>query len=211
MAIDKLLIYNGALQVCKASRLRRLDENRPSRYELDHAWQTDVIKTCLEEGNWQFASRTVKMEYDNTIDMKFGYDYAFKKPDDWCRTIILSASEKLDYPMRDYKDQGDFIYADIDTIYLEYVSHGTDYGRNYELWPQHFLKYVMAELGNDVVGRISDAGATEQKVMTVRDKRKSEAISNDALNRPTKQFPTGSWTNSRVGYYNRRGQYRGQP
>lgn len=208
MAIDQLLIYNGALQICKAGRLRNLTENRPSRYELDHAWSTDIIKTCLEEGNWQFASRSVKMEYDNTIDMKFGYRYAFKKPDDWVRTIMLCDNEMFEGAMRKYKDQADYIYSDLDTIYLEYVSDDVLLGRNYDLWPQHFFKYVCAELANEVVGRISDAGATEQKVMGIRDKRKSEAIGNDALNRPSREMPPGSWSTARGSAWSSRGRDR---
>lgn len=78
----QLDIYNGALLHCGERFLASLTEQREPRRLLDRVWSSNGVKTCLEQGQWNFAMRTIQIDYDPSIAPSFGYARAFQKPND---------------------------------------------------------------------------------------------------------------------------------
>ena len=82
---NKLSIYNGALLFLGARQLDALTDNVESRRLLDSVWDRDGIDTVLEHGQWNFAMRSAKYEFEPSITPAFGHSRAFEKPSDFIR------------------------------------------------------------------------------------------------------------------------------
>ncbi len=199
MAIDKLGLYNGALRIMGERKIASLSENREPRRVLDGIWDEDAIKYCLEQGQWGWASRTVKLEASASVDPEFGYRYAFDKPTDYVRTVNLSTDENFSEPLNAFSDEAGYIFAHVDIIYLRYVSDDDDYGRNYELWPQSFTRYVMAYLAYEGSLRLTASHSIQERLEKQMKVRLSDAQSKDGVNRPTMFYPRGTFVTARHG------------
>lgn len=199
MAIDKLGLYNAALRLMGERRLANLSENREPRRVLDGVWADDAIGSCLEQGQWSWASRSLKMEATPSEVADFGYKYVFQKPDDYVRVITLCNDEYFSSSLNRFVDEGDYFYVDNDTIYLRYVSDGINYGRNYALWPQSFQRYVIAFMAYEASLRLTNSHAIQDRLELQMKRRLSDAQAKDGVNRPVQYPPRGSWLKARQG------------
>lgn len=201
MAWTKLQLYNGALRLC-GERKVTLTEDREPRRLLDDVWDEDVVKTCLEQGQWQFAKRSVEIESSANVSPPFGYSYAFEFPSDYVRTILLASDEYFENTLK-YAQEGNYLFGDIDPVYLAYVSDDVAYGRDMSLWPQSFGKFVQAEMAYEIGPRLTGVKVDMEKMERVRNKRLLDAQNKDGVNRPVRFPPRGSWVNARHGRYTR--------
>lgn len=199
MTVTQLQLYNGALRLCKERSLATLSENREPRRLLDAVWADDAVKLWLEAGQWQFATKSVKIDYDTGVTPSFGYSRAFARPDDYVRTVAISANEYFDPVLTAYRDEAGYIYADLDEIYLAYVSDAADYGRDMSLWPPSFVRFAQADLAAEINPRLTGSTVSTKELMELREKRLSEAQGKDGVNRPTQFASQGSWVSARVG------------
>lgn len=204
MATDKLGLYNAALRLCKARALANLNENVESRRVLDGVWADDPVKYCLEQGQWQWASRAVKLSYSNSVAPDFGFQRAFEKPADWVRLVAISTDEYFTEAYNRFSDEAGFIFADIDELYVKYVSDDVSYGRNYALWPKTFEQYVTAFIASEAVGRLTDSDTTVDKLEDQVKRRLSAAQNFDGVNRPVAFPPRGTFVNARHGRFGMR-------
>jgi hypothetical protein len=97
-----------------------------------------------------------------------------------------------------YHNEGDYWFADLDQIFVRYVSGGTSYGYDLSKWPASFLNYVAAHFANEIVRKVS--GGDRDTIAEVRQMLKDNkltATSNDAWNQPTAFPAQGSWVRSR--------------
>jgi hypothetical protein len=202
MAITKLQLYNGALRLCGERKVTLTEEREPRRI-LDDIYDEDVIKRCLEQGQWQFATRTVKLEASTSVSPDFGYAYAFEKPSDWVRTTMLASDEYFHNVLTQMSMEAGYIFSDLDILYLAYVSDDASYGGDLSLWPLSFSKYVMAEMAYEAAPRLTGVKVDMEKLERLRDKRLVDAQNTDGVNRPTRFPSRGSWNNSRHGRYTR--------
>jgi hypothetical protein len=194
----QLTLYNGALMLCGERFLSSLTEEREPRRLLDRAWDNGAgVKSCLEQGQWNFAMRTVQIDYDTTIEPDFGYRRAFLKPDDWVITSALCSDEYFREPLTRYWDEAGYWYADLDTLYVRYVSNDVAYGLDYSLWPESFREYVEEYLANKVIRKITDSEEEEAKSDKRLRKKLLHAKSRAAMAEPTSFPPVGSWVRSR--------------
>lgn len=212
---DKLSIYNGALRICKERRLASLTENREPRRLLDDVWGDgqnagSAVKFCLEKGQWTFATRTVRADYSPSVEPDFGYRYAFDQPDDMVRPVGIYSDPGMVEPILRYADERRYWYTDLQTIYVSYISNHTDYGADLSLWSEAFSKLVEAHLAKEIVGNLTQDDAKIQMAEKNWEKLKTEAASLDAMNKPTKFAPIGSWTRSRHGSMSRNSLWNGR-
>ena len=129
MATTRLKLYNEALITFLGERaLGSLAENREPRRVLDAVWDNGAIDYCLEQGLWNFATRAQQITYSPSVEPPFGYRYAFTKPDDYVRTAAVCSDERFNCPLTQYADEGGFWFADLDTLYVKYVSDDDQYG-----------------------------------------------------------------------------------
>lgn len=194
---DKLTVFNGALRNLGERRLASLTENVPARHELDAVWADNFVEDVLEKGLWNFATRTTRQDYRTDVEPGFGYQRAFLKPDDFVRTAMFASDEYFNSPLMAYADEQGYWFADIDEIYVSYVSSDETYGKDFSLWPPSFTRFVEAYLAHRIAPAIAppmmDAAFRLQKKLMV------EARSRDAMNEPTKMLPSGDWAASRRG------------
>ncbi len=200
MASDKLTVYNTALRYCKERRLATLTDNREARRLLDDAWgdgsTNGAVRHCLELGQWTFATRTGQIDYSPSITPSFGFRYAFDQPTDLVRVAAVCSDEWFKEPLLEYADERHYWYADLQTIYVKWVSNGASYGADMSLWPESFAKFVAKYLAKEVVGSLT-GDADEKRVWSMWDEAMKSAKSLDAMNKPTAFMPTGSWVRSR--------------
>lgn len=194
---DKLTVYNAALvDHLGERRLASLTEAREPRRVLDDLWDKEV-KYCLEAACWNFAIRAVEVASSASITPTFGYTFAFVKPDDWLRTASLSDNERFDPPLDNYRDEVGYWWADVDPLYVTYVSNDTSYGFDLSQWPASFEEYVAARLARKGCGRITGNKTDVADLRKEEARCKLTAVSRDAMNDPVKFRPLGTWVQAR--------------
>jgi len=197
----KLAIYNGALALLSETPLSSLSENRSSRQWLDFAWDNDnLIDYCLQQGQWYFATRTMKMTPSTTLVPAFGWAYAYEIPSDFKGMVGLWIDSFCNVGLQDYAIEAGVIYSAWDVIYLKYVSNAPTYGGNLAAWPQAFARFVQAELALLAEPSISNSPTIYQKVEIAQKKRRAIALNNDMRDKPMDTLPLGRWTKSRIGF-----------
>lgn len=196
----KLGVYNGALRILGVRALSSLTDNRPERRELDSLWAgNDAINNCLAAGQWNWASRSVRIPYDTNVTPQFGHTYAFEKPSDFVRTTYFASDEHFTQPLIKYADVGAYWYADLEEVYVRYVSNDASVGANLGAWPIQFTKFVESYCASELALVITESVTKQDMAEAIAKKALTEARSWDAMEGPGKILPAGTWTNSRFG------------
>lgn len=202
---SKLEVYRETLLILGQERIASLSESSTARFAIDDHYDR-AVTYCLEQGFWNFAMRSVLIDSAPAIEPEFGYTFAFEKPSDWVRTHSFSADERFTVPLLELNDEAGVWYADVDPLYLRYVSNDADYGMDLSRWPESFFNYVATRLALRTCKRItgSDASDTLQRA---EKKALANARSKDAMNEPPALPPTGSWASSRRGGFTNRSRW----
>lgn len=203
----KLALYKSALAALGSAPIAALSDADERRYAIDEVY-SDVLNECLEEGQWNFAQKSVEIASNPSVDPTFGFQYAFTQPDDYVRLTGISGSEFFYPPLDRYHTEAGYWWADIDPIYVCYVSSATDYGLDLSKWSNSFARYVYLTLAERVCLRLTQSDNKYEIMMKLADKAKKRAKSNDAMNQPSPVIPQGDWLNSRFGTrsYRKRGE-----
>lgn len=200
----KLALYNAVLSEIGDDTIASLTANSGARRVIDTVYD-DVLAECLRDGQWNFALRTVKLDADTGITPAFGYTYVFAKPDDWVRTVGLSASEDFVPPLTRYMDEAGNILADVDPIYFRFVSDGESYGGDLTAWPADYRRFVELSIAGRVVERITQNASKGEIIRRDLKEAKRKALSRDAMDDAGPRFrPPGSWTTARRGGWSNR-------
>lgn len=197
--MDQLGLYNSALLLCGERFLSSLTEEREPRRLLDKVWADGGVTDCLEMGQWNFAMRTVQIDYDSSIEPDFGYTRAFDKPTDWVLTSAVCEDEFFREPLTQYVDESNYWYSDLDTIYVRYVSSDVGYGMNINLWPGSFTDFVAEYFANKIIRKLTRSDAEEARSEERLKKKLLTAKSRAAMAQPTAFLPQGSWGRARTG------------
>lgn len=196
---DKLSVYNGALSILSEPPLVNLTENRASRRTLD-AFYNQAVNYCLEDGQWTFAQKLLKLEASSDITPSFGHTYFFEKPNDFKKLCGIWSDENLLNPMGTGYDQDkQGWYASIDTIYVKYVSNGVNFGFDLEGWTASFERYVQAYLALLSVASITGSKTDKREIMQEVQKASRDAKNVDSWDKPTRGLPRGTWVKARHG------------
>ena len=197
---DKLGIYNGALVEILGSRaLASLTEAREPRRVLDQIWASGgIVNYALERGDWNFATRTVRLGVDTDVTPAFGYDAAFTRPTDLVRLTSIARSPDSRSPMlaSEYADESGWWHANGTTLYVKYVSNDTDYGFESSRWTESFTDYLKALMAFRGGKRIASPSAMRD-AKQLMDLALKTARSDDAMAEGVKMLPSGSWSQSR--------------
>mgnify|MGYP001559350837 CR=1 FL=1 len=198
--VTKLTIANGALRHIGEEQLTQTELTNASRKParvFNAIWDDGGVRACLEEGQWRFAKRTVSLTYSPSVSTEdWDFDYAFDKPTDWVRTLGVWGDSSMGDPLRDYREEAGYWYANVDTLYVSFVSDDASFGGDYSLWPQSFVRFVEAHFGAEMAGPMTDAG---KELRGLRGRLLAEARSKDSIRDPSRQLPVGSWVRARRG------------
>lgn len=192
----KLGIFNDALLLLGELKLAGLTENREARHVLDDSW-TGRVQYCLSKGFWNFAMRTVEIAASDSVDPLFGMTYAFEKPDDWVRTYRVADNERFEPQLTQFEDRSSNWFADVNPLYVEFISNDNTWGFDLGRWPQSFSDAVSASLAEENCFRITGSDSRLDRIKKAFKDALSTARSEDAMNEPPGQFPTNSWVRSR--------------
>ena len=195
----KLLIFNGALRMCGERKLASLRENRQPRHSLDDEWADGAVDYCLGAGQWKFAKRTVEIASSVGVTPAFGYSKAFAIPEDFIRTAALCSDPYLNTPLLAYSQEQSYWFADVDPIYVSYISNDASYGGDLSLWPQEFVMFVQAYLAGKIVTTLTQDKEQRKQSLGLERKYLLEAKSSDAMEGPTTFPPQGAWVSARLG------------
>lgn len=206
----QLGIWNGALRLLGERKLASLTENREPRRLLDAVWSGGAVDYCLALGQWTFAMRTVMVDYSPSITPPFGYRYGFTQPDDMVKVAAVCSDEYFTQPLLRYADERRHWYADLQTIYVKYVSNHAQYGGDLALWPEAFSKVVEAYLAKEICENLTQSESKLERVERDFERTLTSARSLDAMNKPTQFMPVGSWEAARYGNRQRRSLWNGR-
>lgn len=200
MATDKISLYNIGLRFIGERSLASVAEDREPRHLLDEVYDAGdgAIKYFLEQGLWNFAMRAVQIDKSASISPSFGYQNAFDVPTDFVRLASISAGEYFTEPLTRYEKEQAYIYADVDPIYMRYVSNDSSYGNDLSLWPETFTLWAGAWLGMQIAPRLKndlDLQHLEKRVKRLL----VDARSKDAQEEPTRFPALSSWNRARFG------------
>ena len=194
---SRLELYNAALTICGERHLANLTENREPRRLLDHVWDNDGVDACLERGQWKFALRAVRIDFDPDITPDFGYRRAFLIPNDWVLTSAVCSDEYYTAPLLRYSHEPDYWFADLDEIFVKYVSNDSFYGQDLSRWPATFADYVAAHFAAKIIFKLTSDENKRESVIKWEKRQLLTAKSKDAMTSP-QQFPApGSFVTSR--------------
>lgn len=206
MSTTRLKLYNSALFLVGERNLASLSENRLPRRLLDHLWDNGVVDFCLEQKQWKFATRTIRLDSDPSIEPDFGYQYGFVKPSDCLRTVALCSDEYFDHPIERYTDEAGYWFAETDPLYIKYISNDSQFGADLSLWPKSFEFYVGAHMAAEICLGLNQAETKQAALRKMADELLKKAASKDAMDGPTQRLPSGTWTNARAGRVDREGR-----
>lgn len=198
----QLGIYNSALAELGQRELVSLSDPTEPRRVLDRLWDAGFVNQCLEQGEWNFAIKTVQST-DDPPAPAFGYQFRHLKPSDWVRTLKMSTIDTFDPLLDDFSDEGSYWYANFDTLYIQYISNHPSYGGNLDRWPESFTRYVSVYLARLAAPRlIPGPGAVAvlhgpQGLIALSSGLLRNAKSKDASNQGPAFFPLGTWAKSR--------------
>lgn len=183
-------------------RITALTEAIESRRVLDDFWD-QTLREALEEGFWNFAMRAIRIDASTTVDPIFGWNYAFLIPNDRVRTMMVSTVETFTPPLLDYMEEGGYWYANFTPLFIRHVSSDALYGLNLGVWPANFTKYISLLLAQYTCKKITgsdDLLKGPEGISRKLREAKVKAKSNDAMDDPPGQIPTGTWARSRRGF-----------
>lgn len=209
MGTTRLQVYNDALLLCGERSLASLEEEREPRRLLDQVWSGHGVDYCLEQGQWWFAMRTARVEVDEDFTTPdFGYQNAFSKPEDWISTSAVCSDEFFRVPLTGYSDEMGYWFANIEPLYVQFVSNDATYGGDLSLWPATFCDYAAAYFASRIISKLSgDRSAQRDTIfgppgypdrgLLATSLRKAKNAA--AKTQPT-MFPAqGNWSRSRLG------------
>ena len=197
---DKLSIFNGALTVLGERELATITENREPRFKLDEVYDNEFIDRVLHMGQWNFAKRSVELTASPSVTPAFGHQFAFDKPTDFIRTLLVCHDQYFDLPITRYNDEANFWFMDVEIIYVAYVSNDSQWGNDFSLWPHNFTEMVEHYLAWKVAPRIAGIDIADKKLRAMWKTTLTDAKSTDAMESPAKFPPKGGWAQSRQGF-----------
>lgn len=209
----QLSLYNMALtRHLGQGKLLSLTENNKSRRALD-ACYVAVLDECLEQGYWKHARKDVPLTGVDMTNSDFspadfgldfvntsGFSYAFRLDVDYADCLqfyILSLTEERSVPFNDYKFANGIILANVDMLYMTYISNHVSYGLNYALWSPVFSRWVGCALAESICYEITQDKSLVEIIEKRAKRYKREALSRDFMEGPTQRLPQGSWVMSR--------------
>lgn len=185
---DQLSLYCGALVKLGQPRLASLSDENKSRRALDFAY-AKTVRACLEAGLWNFAMRFASATESPSVDTTLGYRFVFEKPDDWLRTAAMTVDAHGKVPLLEYDDRTDYWLADIETIFVRYVSNDPDYGLDLGRWPESFVDYVETSLAVATCEEITGSNSKLEKLEKDKKDAWKRASNRDVMNEPVTKFP----------------------
>lgn len=196
--MDKLQVWKQALRHLQAATIVTLDDDVKAVHVFNAAW-ADVVEEAFNAGDWNFAKVSESLSASSAAPA-LGWSYAFPYPESWLRSVAVSTTPDFRSPFYDYVDEGGYLHANTNVLYLRYISSAKMADEAIATWPTMFRAYVALKLAYDTCGRITSGDTLEGKLEKRMEKALRQAKSVDARNENNKVIAPGSWLRSRHGF-----------
>jgi hypothetical protein len=186
-------IYNDALLIMGLEKITDANDDSFRRSTLDTAIDADLVEAALEDIGWHWALKSVRSEFNPSLEPDWGWARGHDKPDDMHRLEGVYYDEYFQRPLKTYLDEGEVFFTDEDEIFLQYVS--SSFFNNPDGWAPSFRRLIGARLAKDCYMSLNPKAMN--KVESEFDKRESAAKSIDVMQSPPRLIAEGSWVRSR--------------
>lgn len=195
--VTQLELYNRALRHMKVVRLANLTEQVASRRALDDVYD-GALQYALEIGGWKFATRTSSLTEPDAADTNFGLAYAYPIPTDFVRWVAICPDDMFTTEVTDWEEEAGYIYTNLNTLYIKYVSNSTSYGLDLTAYPDNYAELVALIMAERACIPITSDVKLESDISEKRRRAETRAKRFDAIKERVKFKPTGSLVMSRV-------------
>ncbi|MDR6818504.1 hypothetical protein J2X76_003681 [Neorhizobium sp. 2083] len=200
---NKLAVWNQALVHLEKEGLASLTSEMEARYVFERAWP-GVVEEAFNEGDWNFAKVSAALVLNVVETAAVGWTYVFDYPEDYIRTVAVSNVPDFQQEFFNYIDQGGFIHANQNVMYLRYISSAmmtVDDDDDDLPWPTLFWRYVALKLAYETCGKLTGGASLRDDLEKRKEKALRQAKSVDARNENNKIDRPGSWLRARRGFY----------
>jgi len=197
---SQLSVFNKALRWLEERKAASLAESRESIRYLTDEW-TDAQTYLLSQAPWNFAIVNAMVTADASQAPQFGYEFCFTKPLDCIKTFLAADNESYNPPLRSpdgFDDKNLVWYANFSPIYVMYVSSLPSYGGNIGAWTPNFVEYMAAYLAWLVAPRLKQDAQKVANLYKLQERKRREAIAQDALDLMPGRPPYNTWVMSRA-------------
>jgi len=174
---SEVSICNQALSWLGANRITSLNDGTVNANLCKDNYDSlrDVV---LEEANWSFATRRVKLSPPLAALPEYGYGYKFQLPSDVL--LVVEASDNASYKNGsndfDWRKEEDFVMADAATVYCKCIVQIIDPSKFSNLFVQALAARIAAELSPP----ITESNSTTERMWALYDKKINIASNRDA-------------------------------
>lgn len=187
----KLIVWNQALVHLGSAPIADTTNTSVMAVNVfNNAWP-GVVEEAFNEGDWNFAKKTVPLLESLSGVASSGYSYAYEYPSDYFRTVAVSPNPNFMAPFDSYLDEGLLLHSSVTDLYIRYISNA--YLDDLTVWPTMFWRYAAAKLAYETCERITQGSTREDKLEKVASKALSKAKSVDARNQQGGKIVRGSW------------------
>lgn len=174
----KLEIWNKALQLIGDTKLTSTSEAVPQRHELDTAWATCVLDV-FAAGFWNFATVTASLAESGSPII--GYAYRFALPSDLLRVIQVSGTARF-LSEADYRIEGAYIYGQVATLRIRYVSSTLSDDGSVTGWPPSFVEALAARLAAELSYKTTTSRERADAMWAFYERRLADSLMRDEMN-----------------------------
>jgi hypothetical protein len=109
-------------------------------------------------------------------------------------------------PLLQYRDEAGYWYADVDLIYVRYVSDHANFGMDLSRWPSSFVDYVKAYFAGRIIHKLPGAASDRREFLHGPPGRPDKghiaqalmlAKNKDAMAIPSRNPQSGTWARAR--------------
>jgi len=186
-------LYNKVMEILRLKPIISNDDESERKVAVDYALDMKAVDTVFELIPWDYPVVTTELTEDGVYDPSYGYQFRFAVPADWIRTESISANDRFLYPLERYHMEGSYFFADINKIYLRYVS--SDHLITLSTWPTYIFNLVAAEIARRICHQVGEVD--QEYVERKYQEYKTEAFNTDAQRQPPQLISGGSWTSDR--------------
>jgi hypothetical protein len=157
-----------------------------------------AVRKVFERHPWKFARKRQQLQDSGQTDV-IGWDFAYTKPGDCLRIILINATGNTDdRGVPDYDDEAGFILTNLSPCYLMFVS--SDWLSMEGSWPQVVADAVSSELAAKCYGLFGKSATKKDELK--KDARLAMQIAKtwDSQQKPYRELPRGKWSGARSGY-----------
>ena len=186
-------VVNQALRDIGGSRIVSLTDGSKNANVASDIYE--AIRDELLAGHpWNFATERVELARSATLPA-IGFEYKYALPGDWLRSISVHDNDAGEGTLL-HKEEGGYIFADAENVYLRYVKRVTDANS----MTADFRRAWAAALSRDMAIPIANSGTLQERMDKMAKGFLLKAKSTDAIQGGTPDArPRGSWASVRGG------------